>query len=84
MLVNKCIKKHTYTHTTHTHTHTHNTNTHTHTPQPHTYTHTTHTYTHIPHTHKIIDDPTCVCRKGPQTVQHIIFDCPLLQKEREN
>jgi len=22
------------------------------------------------------------CRKGPQKVQHIIFDCPLLQKER--
>ena len=33
--------------------------------------------------YKIIDDPTCPCRKGPQTVQHIIFDCPLLQKERE-
>ena len=25
----------------------------------------------------------CPCRKGPQTVQHIIFDCPLLEKERE-
>jgi hypothetical protein len=23
------------------------------------------------------------CRKGPQTVQHIIFDCPLLGKEME-
>ena len=33
--------------------------------------------------YKIIDDPTCPCRKGPHTVQHIIFDCPLLEKERE-
>ena len=23
------------------------------------------------------------CKKGHQTVQHIIFDCPLLEKERE-
>jgi hypothetical protein len=29
------------------------------------------------------NDPTCPCRKGQQTVQHIIFDCPLVQKERE-
>jgi len=35
------------------------------------------------HKYKIIDDPTCPCRKGPQTVQHIIFDCPLLEKKRE-
>jgi len=35
------------------------------------------------HKYKIIDDPTCPCRKGPQTVQQIIFDCPLLEKERE-
>jgi len=35
------------------------------------------------HKYKIIDDPSCPCRKGPQTVQHIIFDCPLLEKERE-
>jgi len=35
------------------------------------------------HKYKIIDDPTCPCRKGRQTVQHIIFDCPLLEKERE-
>ena len=33
--------------------------------------------------YKIIDDPTCPCRTGPQTLQHIIFDCPLLEKERE-
>ena len=35
------------------------------------------------HKYKIIDDPTCPCRKGPQTAQHIIFDCPLLEKERK-
>jgi len=35
------------------------------------------------HKYKIIDDQTCPCRKGPQTVQHIILDCPLLEKERE-
>jgi len=35
------------------------------------------------HKYKIIDDPTCPCRKGQQTVQHIIFDCALLEKERE-
>jgi len=35
------------------------------------------------HKYKIIGDPMCPCRKGPQTVQHIIFDCPLLEKERE-
>jgi len=35
------------------------------------------------HKYKIKDDPTCPCRKGPRTVQHIIFDCPLLEKERE-
>jgi len=35
------------------------------------------------HKYKIIGDPTCPCRKGPQTVQHIVFDCPILEKERE-
>jgi len=25
----------------------------------------------------------CRYRKGPQTVQHIICDCPLLENERE-
>jgi CRISPR/Cas system-associated endoribonuclease Cas2 len=35
------------------------------------------------HKYKIIDDPTCLCNKGHQTVQHIIFDCPLLEKERK-
>jgi hypothetical protein len=35
------------------------------------------------HKYKIIDYPTCPCQKGQQTVQHIIFDCPLLEKERD-
>jgi len=35
------------------------------------------------HKYKIIDNPRCPCRKGQQTVQHIISDCPLLEKERE-
>jgi hypothetical protein len=35
------------------------------------------------HKYNILDDPTCHCRKGQQTVQHIIFDCPLLEKEKE-
>jgi len=33
--------------------------------------------------YKIIDNPMCPCEKGHQTIQHIIFDCPLLEKERE-
>jgi len=33
--------------------------------------------------YKIIDNPMYPCRKGHQTVQHIIFDCPLLEKVRE-
>ena len=32
---------------------------------------------------KIIDETTCPFRKDYRTVQHIIFDCPLLKKERE-
>jgi len=34
--------------------------------------------------YKIIDNPMCPCRKGHQKVQHIIFDCPLLEKEGKN
>ena len=33
--------------------------------------------------YKIIDNPMCPRKKGHQTVQHIIFDCTLLEKERE-
>jgi len=33
--------------------------------------------------YKITDNPACLCRKGPQTVQHIVFDCPLIETERE-
>jgi len=32
--------------------------------------------------YKITDNPMCPCRKGPQTVQHIVFDCRLLETER--
>jgi hypothetical protein len=35
------------------------------------------------HKYNIIDDPMCHYRKGQQTIQHIIFDCLLLEKERE-
>jgi hypothetical protein len=35
------------------------------------------------HKYKIIDDPMCPCKKGQKTVQHILFDCHLLEKERE-
>jgi hypothetical protein len=48
----------------------------------HTYTHTcihTHIHTYI-HT---IDTPICPCRKEEQTVDHIIYVCELLQKERD-
>ena len=34
------------------------------------------------HKYKIMDDPSCPCRKDLQTVQHIIFDCPLVEKVR--
>ena len=33
--------------------------------------------------YKIIGDKMCPCRKVLQTVQHIIFDCLLIEKERE-
>ena len=32
---------------------------------------------------KIKDNPECVCRTGPQTSNHLIWECPLLQKQRE-
>ena len=32
---------------------------------------------------KIKDDPTCVCRMGPQNSDHIIWECALLQKQRD-
>ena len=32
---------------------------------------------------KIIQSPECVCGNGDQTVDHLIFDCAKLEKERE-
>jgi len=32
---------------------------------------------------KIKEDPTWVCGMGPQTSDHIIWECALLQKQRE-
>jgi hypothetical protein len=33
--------------------------------------------------YKILDSPMCSCKSGEQTVDHIIFECKLLQQERE-
>ena len=32
---------------------------------------------------KIKDDPECVCRMGPQTTHHLIWECVQLQEQRE-
>jgi hypothetical protein len=32
---------------------------------------------------RISDDPECSCRKGDQTIDHIIYDCAILKEERE-
>jgi hypothetical protein len=31
----------------------------------------------------IIDNPMCPCRKGDQTVDHILFDCTVIEQERD-
>jgi hypothetical protein len=33
--------------------------------------------------YKIKDSPICSCKKGEQTIDHIIFDCELVEKERD-
>jgi hypothetical protein len=33
--------------------------------------------------YKILESPMCSCRSGEQTVDHILFDCKLLEQERE-
>jgi len=33
--------------------------------------------------YKIIDSPTCSCKKGEQTVDHTIYDCELVGQERK-
>jgi len=35
------------------------------------------------HRFKIKDDPECVCRMGPQTTNHLIWECAHLLKQRE-
>ena len=32
---------------------------------------------------RIIDDPTCVCKKRPQTSDHLLWECELLRKQSE-
>lgn len=34
------------------------------------------------HRFKIKDDPTCICNEGEQTVEHLLFECNMLNKER--
>jgi hypothetical protein len=35
------------------------------------------------HRFKIMDDPECVCKAGPQTSDHLLWECELLRKQRE-
>jgi hypothetical protein len=35
------------------------------------------------HKYKIVDSPICSCKSGEQTVDHILFDCKLLDQERD-
>jgi hypothetical protein len=35
------------------------------------------------HKYKILDSPMCPCKNGEQTVDHILFDCKLLEQERD-
>jgi hypothetical protein len=35
------------------------------------------------HRFKIIDDPTCLCKKSPQTADHLLWECELLRKQRQ-
>jgi len=34
------------------------------------------------HKYKILDSPMCFHKNGEQTVDHILFDCKLLEQER--
>jgi hypothetical protein len=36
------------------------------------------------HRFKIIDSPECPCEAAPQTVDHLIYECQKLKKERKN
>jgi len=35
------------------------------------------------HRFKITDDPKCICKMGPQTTDHLLWECQLLRKQRE-
>jgi hypothetical protein len=35
------------------------------------------------HLFKFIDSPTCLCKKGEQTIDHIIYEWELVEEERE-
>jgi len=35
------------------------------------------------HKFKITDDPKCVCEMGPQTSDHLLWECELLRKKRK-
>jgi hypothetical protein len=35
------------------------------------------------HRFKITDDPKCVCKKGPQTSDHLLWECKLLTEHTE-
>ena len=36
------------------------------------------------HKYKILDSPMCSSKNGEQTVDHILFDCKLLEQERDS
>jgi hypothetical protein len=42
----------------------------------------THTHTHT-HTHISLDSPLCSYKSGEQTLDHIIYDCKILDQERD-
>ena len=35
-----------------------------------------------PHRFKLLDNATCVCKQGDQTVNHLLYQCKLLAKQR--
>jgi hypothetical protein len=36
------------------------------------------------HKYKILDSPMCFCKNREQTVDYILFECKLLEQERDN
>jgi hypothetical protein len=34
------------------------------------------------HRFKLAEDPTCPCNQGPQTPDHIIYDCDIIEAQR--